>query len=162
MIQRDQSYISGNTAKVFEYDVYEQNTVLKAKKQYKNNRKVKSRVVLSILFVFIAGLFVTYRFALITELSYNINECEKQYSKLRNENSLIKLSMEKNTDLAKIRELAELRLGMQKPDKSQLVYINVEKCDYSVIYDTYGKQDVKNGILNLISGKVAGLFGLSK
>lgn len=161
MIQREYEYVQGNTAKQLEYDVYEENTVLREKRRYKNNRKLKVKMVLSILAVLIAGMTVMYRFAVITQLSYNINQNENKYDELRNENSLLKVQVETQTDLTAIKTAAENRLGMQKPDKSQIVYIKVPRNDYTMVINTQEQaRSGEGGILKSITGKAAGLLSL--
>lgn len=161
MIQKDYEYIQGATARKLQYNVYEENTVLKAKKRYKNNRKVKLKLVLSIVAVLIAGLTVTYRFAAITQISYNIIKSEKTYNDLRNENSILRVQVETETDLTDIKEMAETRLGMQKPDKSQVVYIKVPRNDYTVVVKTQDEAGGDNGnMLKVFINKVAGLVRL--
>lgn len=161
MVQKDYSYIQGSAARQLQYDVYEENTVLKAKKRYKSYRKVKFKLVLSILAVLFAGLIVMYRFAAITQLSYNINQKEKIYSELRNENSILKVQVETETDLADIKETAETRLGMQIPDKSQIVYIRVPRNDYTVVMNAQEvSSEADYNIVNTIVNKVAGLVKL--
>jgi cell division protein FtsL len=160
LIQREYEYVQGNTAKQLEYDVYEENTVLREKRRYKNNRKLKVRMVLSILAVLIAGMTVMYRFAVITQLSYNINQNENKYNELRNENSLLKVQVETQTDLTAIKTTAENRLGMQKPDKSQIVYIKVPRNDYTMVINTQEQARSGEGILKSITGKAAGLLSL--
>lgn len=161
MKQTDYEYIQGSAARQLDYDVYEENRVLKAKKQYKNNRKAKFKLVISMLAFLIAGLAVVYRFALITQISYNINESEKHYYDLRNQNSIIRVQVEQDTDLTSIKQLAETRLGMQKPDKSQIVFINVEKNDHTVVMNTKD-EDAKTdaNIFTAFTSKAAGLFNL--
>lgn len=161
MILKDYSYINGSAARKLEYDVYKQNKVLKAKKQYKNNRLTKFRLVLSILVVFAAGLLIVYRFALITQMSYNINKSEKKYSEIRNENSLIRIQVERDTDLTSIEETAKTRLGMQKPDKSQIVYVRVPKNDHTVVLNTPDQTDgIEGNVSTGILDKVAGFINL--
>lgn len=161
MKQGDYEYIQGTAARQLEYDVYEENKVLKAKKQYKNNRKAKFRLVISILAVLIAGLAVVYRFALITQMSYNISLSEKEYYDLRNENSMIRVQVEQDTDLASIKQIAETRLGMQTPDKSQIVYISVQKNDHTVVMNTKDEDTGTDAnIFTAFINKVAGLFSL--
>lgn len=170
MIQKDYEYVQGSAARQLQqensearqiqYDVYEQNSVLKAKKQYKNNRKVKLKLVLSILAVFVAALSVMYRFALITQLSYNISQNEKIYSELRNENSILKVAVETQTDLTEIKEIAENRLGMQKPDKDQVVYIKVPRTDYTVVMNTQEAGSGSDNILRAFIYKLSGLVRL--
>lgn len=171
MIKKDYEYIQGSAAKQLQpnieierqiqYDVYEENTVLKEKKRYKSNRKVKFRLVLSILFIFFAGLTVMYRFAVITQLSYDLNRMEQQYNTLRNENSILRVQVETNTDLGEIKEIAETRLGMQKPDKSQIVYIKVPRNDYTVVLNTTEKAGGEDdNFFKTFTKRIAGLIRL--
>ena len=161
MIEKNYGYVQGSIARQLQYDVYEENTVLKAKKRYKNNRKIKLKLVLSIVMVLFAGLTVMYRFAAITQLSYTINQSESYYNELRNENSILKVQIETKTDLTDIKEVAENRLSMQKPDKSQIIYINVPRNDYTVVMKSQDGTGRDGG--NIIKGfinKVAGLVRL--
>ncbi len=145
MIEKGYSYIDGSTAKKLVYDVYEDNQVLKAKKQYKDNRKQKARFILTLIIILAAALLVMFRFAMITQMSYNISNSQKDYEDIRNKNALLRLQIEKETDLDNLRLLAETRLGMQDPDKSQIVYISVPRNDYTIVMDT-GKEDAASGI----------------
>ena len=161
MIQKDYSYVQGSTARQLEYDVYEENTVLKAKKRYKSNRKIKFKLVISILAVLIAGLTVMYRYAAITQLSYTISENEDLYNELRNENSILKVQIETETNLTDIKEIAETRLSMQIPDKSQIVYISVPRKDYTLVMKTQDETDGDNSNpIKVFINKVAGLIKL--
>ena len=137
MIETEKNYVLGTSARKLSYDVYEENTVLKAKRKQKSNNRAKFNLVLSIFVVFILVSLVIYRYALITELNYNINESLKSYSEIKNENSILKVDIEKDTDLSKIRQIAEDKLGMHKPDKFQVIYVNVPKSDYSIVSKTY-------------------------
>ena len=77
MNQKGYEYVHGSAARQLVYDVYEENQVLRAKKRYKSNRKIKLRMVVAILAVFAAGLAVMCRYAIITKVSYQINQREK-------------------------------------------------------------------------------------
>lgn len=160
MVQKDYEYVQGSLARQLEYDVYEENQVLKAKKQYKSNRKIKLRMVMAILAVLSAGLAVMCRYAIITKVSYDINQKQKLYDEIRNENSMLRVEIETGTDLAEIRETAENRLGMQMPDKSQIIYIKVPRNDYTVnmASNTESEKDYSTvpGFIN----KAAGLLKL--
>lgn len=160
MNQKGYEYVHGSAARQLEYDVYEENQVLKAKKIYKSHRKTKLRMVMAILAVFAAGLAVMCRYAVITEISYQINKSAKAYEEIRNENSMLRVRIETKTDLNEIREAAENRLGMQMPDKSQVVYIKVPRSDYTVMLssNTEDEKDV-NAVMKFIN-KAAGLLKL--
>lgn len=153
--------MNGTAARQLDYDIYEQNSVLRAKKQYKKSRMAKFKLVLAILAVFAAGFIVVYRFALITQMSYNINKSEKIYNSIRSENSLIRMQVERDTDLTRIKEIAETKLGMQKPDKSQMVYYKVPKNDYTVVMNSdTGSEEMDGNLVNSFFNKFLGFINL--
>lgn len=160
MIQKDYEYVHGSAAKQLEFDVYEENKVLKAKKRYKSNRKTKLRMVVAIVVVLAAGLAVMYRYAMITKLSYDLNRLERDYEKIRNENSLLKVQIETKTDLNEIKEAAEKRLGMQMPDKSQIIYIKVPRNDYTVVMTHKTQTGNDESLAGALVDKAAGLVKL--
>ena len=160
MIQKDYEYVHGSAARQLEYDVYEENQVLKAKKRYKSHRKIKLRMVVAIIAVFAAGLVVMCRFAIITKLSYDLNRLEKDYERIRNENSLLKVQIETKTDLNEIKEAAEKRLGMQMPDKSQIIYIKVPRNDYTVVMTGKTQTTDEESLASVLVDKASGLIKL--
>ena len=137
MVQMKNNYVYGTAAKKIEYDVYEHNNVLKEKKKYKSNIFLKVKIVAAILLLFLGGLTVMYRYALIADLNYEINNKERNYENLRNENSRIKVAIENQTNLSKIMEIAQNDLGMQKPDRYQILHIRVPKTNYTVTSEQY-------------------------
>lgn len=130
MIKTDKSYIHGTAARKLEYDVYEENKVLSEKKKQRVNNKVKIRVVAAFLLVFSLCGLVMYRYALITDLNYQINSRMNEYNELKKENTRLKVKIESELDLQKIKQIAEENLGMQQPDKYQYTYVNVPKSDF--------------------------------
>jgi len=150
---KNDNYVYGTSAKKIQYDVYEENKVLKEKKKYRSNRFIKLKIVFSILLVFIAGFIVMYRYALITDLNYKISKLEKEYENLKDDNLRLKIAIEKDTDLSKIKTIAEERLCMQKPDKYQIIHIRVPKNNFTVTSDTYKNNTENNRIIALILTK---------
>ncbi len=159
MIEKENYYVEGSAARQIKYDIYEENTVLKKKKQYRDNRAAKFRLVMSLLAVFAAGLIITYRFAVITQLNYEITRSEKEYNDLVGENSRLRVEVENNTDLVRIKEVAEQKLGMSEPDKHQIVTIRVPRNDYTVVLnpDKTGK-NVFSPVLDRLAGVMNFLF----
>lgn len=160
MNQKGYEYVHGSAARQLVYDVYEENQVLRAKKRYKSNRKIKLRMVVAILAVFAAGLAVMCRYAIITKVSYQINQREKVYEEIRNENSLLRVQIETKTDLNEIKEIAESRLGMQMPDKSQIVYIRVPRNDYTVLISPDAENEKNGNTVSKFINRAAGFLRL--
>lgn len=160
MIQKDYEYVHGSAARQLEYDVYEENQVLKAKKRYKSNRKIKLRMVVAIIAVLAAGLAVMCRYAIITKMTYDLNQLEKDYDRMRNENSALKVQIETKTDLNEVKEAAENRLGMQMPDKSQIIYIKVPRNDYTVVMTPKTQAGHDDSAVGALVHKASGFFKL--
>ncbi len=160
MNQRGYEYVYGSAARQLEYDVYEENQVLKAKKTYRSHRKVKLRMVMAILAVFAAGLAVMCRYAIITKISYQINQRQKVYESIRNENSMLRVEIETKTDLNEIKEVAETRIGMQMPDKSQVVYIRVPRNDYTVLMSSDTGEEKNGNVISKFISRAAGFLRL--
>lgn len=158
MIQTGENYVHGTAAQKLEYNVYEENKVLKAKRNQRNNNKAKLKTVAYILVVFSMCLVLMLRYAQIIELNYKINLQNNQYNTLRNENSRLKVAIDNEMDLQKVREIAENKLGMQKPDKFQVVYIKVQKNDFTEITDEHKAFDNSNeNTLAVLMNKVGKL-----
>jgi cell division protein FtsL len=156
LLQAGKNYVEGTAAVKLEYDVYSENKVLSKKKEYKANKKIKLRTVCLMLTVFAMGLLLMYRYALITEINYKVSSVESDYNKLRNENSRMKVQIEEQSDLSEIKEVAENKLGMQKPDKYQVVFLNVPKSDFTVVNDVYiSNMKSEKGMFALLADKVS-------
>lgn len=144
MIQVEKSYVNGTAAKKLEYDVYKENKVLKAKKKAKLDNKVKLKTVGYVMAIFAVGFILMYRYALITEINYNLNKLERQCNEIKNENSRLKVAVETETDLVKVKQLAEQRLSMQEPDMHQIFYVNIPKNDYTAVAESYSNLGKSN------------------
>jgi len=92
-------------------------------------------------------------YAQVTEMDYLLNKDNKVLNEHKNENIRLKLEIQKNLDLNRIREIAQTKLDMQKPDKHQIIYVNVPKTDFTEIPEK--KEGISKG--SLIS-YVEGIF----
>ena len=114
------------------------NSTQKAKKQNKNQNKKqnkqqgkqKVKTVVSIVFVFSILFAISYQNSLITESFNHKEDLKKNLSAIEKENEQLQVNIEKSLNLNKIEQSAKEKLGMQKLDNSQKVYINLPKQDY--------------------------------
>lgn len=136
-------YSVGSAAKRIEYDVYKENQVLRNRKIRKSLRKIKIKLMMSVLFVFFCSMFMMYRYAQITDLNYRINESQKTLGKITNENLKLKVRIDRSLDLSMVRDIAISRLGMHKPERYQMVAVSVPKDDY-VKYNEKAEQSIKD------------------
>ena len=73
---------------------------------------------------------ISYRNSKITE-EYNQKESIKsQVGQLQKENEQLRVSIENSLNLNTVEQEASSKLGMQKLDNNQKVYVNLQKSDY--------------------------------
>jgi len=125
--------VHGSAAEQLEYNVYEENKILKEKKKQRSNTKAKFKAVVFLAVVAAMFLAVVLRYAILTEHTYNIQMHNTELKEVINQNLKLSIEIENNMDLHKIREVAEKKLGMQIPDKSQIVHIKVPKSDFTEV-----------------------------
>ena len=108
-------------------NVKPQNTK-KPSKQQKNKYNYKPVVYIGLAFVML--FTISYRYSLINE-EYNSKEnIKSKVSAVQKENEQLKVSIENSLNLNNIEKIAREKLGMQKLDNSQKVYVSLPKKDY--------------------------------
>lgn len=130
MIESKSSYVYGSAARKLEYDVYEENSLLKSKRNNKKNKKSKLQLTMYIAIIATFSLLVMYRYTVITDLGYQIKALESQYQSIKEDNNTLRVQIEKSLELSTIKEIAKTRLGMDVPHKHQIVYVNVPRSDF--------------------------------
>ena len=92
--------------------------------------KRQIKIVACIFLIFSSLLVISYRNSLINE-SFNHNESLKaNLAAIEKQNEQLKVNLENSLNLSNIEKLAEEKLGMQKLDNSQKVYVSLDKKDY--------------------------------
>ena len=110
-----------------------QGLLLREVEMRKERNKVRRKYVLMIFVAFLFSLAVIYRYSFVIEINERILHEKAALTKLENANSLLRKQIGMETDLEKIRLLAESKLDMQKPDKDQIVYIKVPRKDHALV-----------------------------
>jgi len=114
-------------------DVAERRELLLQEMQMRKIRnKVRRKYMLMIFVSFLFAVALIYRYSLVIEINDHILREKVTLGNIENENSLLQKQIGSETDLEKIRILAESRLGMQKPDKDQIYYIKVPRRDHAL------------------------------
>ena len=108
-------------------------TVIKKKQekiQHKRHIKDQIKTVIYIGLIFASFVVISYRNSLINE-SFNENEkLKSNLAAIQKENEQLKVNLENSLNLSNIEKMAEKKLGMQKLDNSQKVYVSLDKEDY--------------------------------
>lgn len=125
-LEPDYESINEPYSKKKRVEVKKKTNKTKQKSQTKTNIKT-----ITYVFLIFASLFViSYRNSLINE-SFNENEkLKSNLAAIEKENEQLKVNLENSLNLSNVEKLAKEKLGMQKLDGSQKVYVNLEKKDY--------------------------------
>lgn len=100
------------------------------KVQPKRHLKSQVKIVAYVFLIFASLLVISYRNSLINE-SFNENESLKSnLAAIQKENEQLRVNLENSMNLSNIAKMAEEKLGMQKLDNSQKVYVSLDKKDY--------------------------------
>lgn len=104
----------------------------KTKEQPKTKRQLKSHVktVIYILAIFTVLLAISYRNSLINEKFNQTASLKEELAVTQKENEQLQVNIENSLNLSNIEKIAKEKLGMQKLDNSQKVYVNLPKKDY--------------------------------
>ncbi len=107
-------------------------TLKKKKEKVQPKRKLKSHVktVIYILGIFAVLLGISYRNSLINESFNRKTNLQNKLAVIQKENEQLQVNIENSLNLANIEKMAKEKLGMQKLDNSQRVYVNLPKKDY--------------------------------
>ncbi|MDP4092725.1 MAG: cell division protein FtsL [Bacillota bacterium] len=140
MSVNESNYVYGSTARQLDYDIntiFEEKKRPSVKKHYRTNNKARTKAIFFTLALFAACFAIMIRYSIITEMNYQVSSVNQKYEDIKSKNSVLKVDIERATDLNRIREIAETRLGMQKPDKFQVVYVNIPKQDFTEVAENY-------------------------
>lgn len=102
-----------------------QNKHSKAKESKKNATRILYLAVgFAVLFT------ISYRYTLINSSFSEKEKLKSRLAEIQKQNQQLKVNIEQGMNINLIEQQAKERLGMQKLDNNQKVYINPEKSDY--------------------------------
>ena len=153
-----------------EYNPQKQKKQKKYKEQLKINEKQKrenmklekkkhNKNVAFIIAIFLILLAISYRSSLINERFSAIQKDKETLSALQKTNDQLEVSIESSLNLKNVEEVAKDKLGMQKLENDQKVYVNLDKKDYVEASSEYIEIETKEytnwfmKILNNLLGK---------
>ena len=130
-------------------------TPKKLEKQSINNIKTKAKpksklsLILSVVSLFAMALVISYRYNLISEKNLELQRLKMEQVVANSELATTEVAVDRIIDKNTVESYAKQQLGMQKPEKSQIVYINsnyetkVEQIDTKNIFEI-GIEKLKN------------------
>ena len=121
-----------------------QNVVLTEIRNKRERKKVKNGILVKVSFLVALCLFVALRYASITELNYRNQTLQKEYEDTLNRVQQQQVEIDSQMSIADIAQIAQDRLGMQKPQPYQIVEIETETIDQTeLVSPEYTKDTVK-------------------
>lgn len=118
---------------LYDLSVPVKKTVKKQEEKFKliknkniNIKSNKATLVLTTLAIFVMLMIVTYRYNLISEKNLKVQQLKDDLETAKSELATTQIAVEKVMDVNYVEAYAKQQLGMQKPEKSQLIYINME------------------------------------
>ena len=79
---------------------------------------------------FIVLLVISYRYAIINSRFSEKESLKESLANIQKQNAQLHISIEQGMNINNIEQAAKEKLGMQKLDNNQKVYINLQKKDY--------------------------------
>lgn len=138
--ERNSRIRTKNNNKISYSSKLEKQQELQHTKQLKNEQTKKyTKIIFGIIVVFGILFLLCYQSSLVNT---RLNEKEKlktELSDIQKKNEQLKVNIEQKMNINTIEQEAKEKLGMQKIDNSQKVYINIDKNDYtesSILNDT--------------------------
>ena len=96
----------------------------------KQEKKKRLKLISIIAVMFIVLLTISYRNSQINESFNEIQNLKKDLAALEKENEQLKVNIENSLNLNNIEQAAKEKLGMQKLNNKQTVYVTLPKKDY--------------------------------
>ena len=118
--------------------------LIKNTNKNKVSNKSKATLVLTTLAIFAMFMVITYRYNVISEKNLHVQELKEDLVVAKSELATTQMAMEELMNESEVEAYAKQQLGMQKPEKSQLIYINMEN------EETVQKVSSSNIIMNLV------------
>ena len=103
----------------------------KRMEKLKKEKKIHYQNIAIIISMFLVLLTISYRNSLITEKFNQIQNKKEELSAIEKTNGQTEISIESSLNLKSLEKTAKKKLGMQKLDKDQKVYVTLPKKDYT-------------------------------
>lgn len=101
-------------------------TKKKSSTKVKYNYSAVARLIILAVFAF----SVLCRGVMITDKANELSTLKKELNDIKAKNQELQVEIDKTLDLTRIEQLASEKLNMRRPEKYQIVYINLDRVDY--------------------------------
>lgn len=135
--------------------------VKRNREQMLMRNKIMRNICIVVTVAMSAGFMIS-EFVTVNETQQEIASLQKELNQIESATSQMIFDMEQSVDLAEIERQATTKLGMQRPEKYQTVYVNVKQDDYTE--STAGEvEGIGNGIesaIKNIGGHIVQFFSI--
>lgn len=131
----------------------------KDKKIAKKEKKAKIKAILYVAVVFSILLVISYRNSQITEKFAEVKNLKSNLAAVQKENEQLEVGIQSSINLNKIEKEAKEKLGMQKLDNAQKIYVSLQKKDHvepaseNVMEDSNENLSWIERVINILLGK---------
>lgn len=133
----------------------------KKQKQAKINSDAKAKkaprsklsLIASLAIMFTMAIVISYRYNIISEKNLAVQRLQKEKIKTDSLYATTEIAVDQIIDKGVVESYAKQQLGMQKPEKSQIVYINSE-------YETKVEAVSNNNIFEKAIQKIKNMIGM--
>ncbi len=141
----------------------------KAEKRRRAERKRKGtlfvfKTICACAVLFLSSVFMISRYIELDSTEKKIKSLESELKEIEAYTSQKTFELEQSVDLTKIEEIATTRLGMKRPEKYQIIYVNMKKEDTTEV-TADEVEGVRNNILsefNALKENISGIFDFTK
>lgn len=139
-----------------EYESYAHKTDKKRAERVKSRKKertfVCSFLIVSLVTVFCAASALIYTNVMMIRASTKAQKLEDELALLTEANKKAEMEINQKLDMKVIEERAVSELGMQRPDNSQIVYVNVKRDTYTEVSEKDAGAHITASIKEVIKG----------
>lgn len=122
-----------------EYESYARTTDKKRKERVQSRKKERAFVcrflIVSLVAVFCVASALIYTNVMMIRAATKTQKLEDKLALLTETNKKTEMEINGKLDMKVIEEKAVSELGMQRPDNSQIVYVNVKRDTYTEVSD---------------------------
>ncbi len=136
-------------------------TVKRNHKQMHSKSKNIRRMCAIVLVAFSAGFMIS-KFVTVHETQQTIATLEKNLATMESNTSQQIFDLEQSVDLTEIEQEATTRLGMQRPEKYQTIYVNVKRDDVTEMTagEVEGFENRVKATLKELGGYIVEMFSI--
>lgn len=138
-----------------------------AAEKAKDSREMVRRRVTLLRILYMATIafsatFMISKFVTVNDTAGRIQSLNKELASTRSYTSQRIFEMERSVDLSEVEEIASTRLGMQRPESYQTIYVDVEQEDVSEVTagEVEGAKNVLKSMFSKLAENIIGLFSI--